>query len=88
MTLEEARDHTGEYVLYSTRPGEAEEGVIDSVGRRHVFVRYMSGPDPKATPPELLTLMRGGSVAEHFYLNMRDAGFPVTVTGFRSGEDT
>jgi hypothetical protein len=77
MTLDEARDHVGEKVIYSTHPGQAEEGVISSVGRKYVHVRYMRSPDPVATYPENLVLMRGGSPGEHIYLNMTEAGFPV-----------
>lgn len=72
MTLDEARDHTREHVIYSAVPGDAEEGVIDSVGRRYVYVRYMRSPRPVATYPENLTLMRGGSMQEHFRLAKED----------------
>ena len=81
MTLDEARDSISRHVVYAAAPGSAEEGVIDSVGRRYVYVRYMSGPDPKATPPELLTLMRGHSVAKHFRLNLLDSGLPGSGDG-------
>jgi hypothetical protein len=81
MTLDEARAHVGEKVLYSSVPGEADTGVITSVGRKYVHVRYGQkvDADAKATPAELLTLMRGGGVAEHFRLNMDDSGFPVAT---------
>jgi hypothetical protein len=75
MTLDEARDHISAHVIYSAVPGHAEEGVIDSVGRIYVFVRYMRSPSPVATCPESLTLMRGGSLREHIRLNMADARF-------------
>lgn len=77
MTLEEARAHVGETVLYSSVPGECEAGVIVTVGSKYVHVCYGRGQNAKATRPEMLTLMRGGSVAEHFQLNMIDAGFPM-----------
>lgn len=75
MTLDEAREHTGEKVIYSAVPGDAEEGVIDSVGRLYVYVRYMGSPNLSATYPENLTLMRGGSLTEHIRLGMEEAGF-------------
>jgi hypothetical protein len=81
MTLDEARDHIGEWVLYSSVPGECEAGVIASVGRKYVHVLYFGQSNAKATPPELLTLMRGGSVHEHFRLNMAESGFPVRMYG-------
>jgi hypothetical protein len=81
MTLEEARAHVGETVLYSSVPGECEAGVIVTVGKKYVHVCYGRDRNAKATRPELLALMRGGSVREHFRLNMADAGFPVHVSG-------
>lgn len=81
MTIEEARAHVGEKVLYSSVPGECEVGEIIAAGRKYVHVLYFGQPNAKATPPECLTLMRGGSVAEHFRLGMEEAGFPVHVAG-------
>jgi hypothetical protein len=75
MTLGEAREHIGDRVIYSTVPGEAEAGVIVTVGERYVHVCYGPGQLAKATPPECLVLMRGGSVLEHVRLGMIDAGF-------------
>lgn len=77
MTLDEARAHVGEKVIYSLRPGQADTGVISSVGDVYVFVLYGRDFTPKATYPGDLTLMRGGGVAEHFRLGMLDAGFPM-----------
>jgi hypothetical protein len=85
MTLEEARDRVGETVLYSTVPGECETGVIVTVGTTHVHVCYGRGQNAKATRPEFLTLMRGGSVTRHFELNLTEAGFPVHVAAGRTG---
>lgn len=79
MTLGEARARAGEKVLYSTVPGECEVGVIVTVGETYVHVCYGRDQNAKATRPEFLTLMRGGSVTEHFRLNMLDSGFPVTT---------
>jgi hypothetical protein len=76
VTLDEAREHIREKVVYSTRPGEADPGVIDSVSDRYVFVCY-GRHNPQATYPENLTLMRGGSLEEHVRLGMEDAGFPL-----------
>lgn len=81
MTLEEASAHVGEKVLYSSVPGECEVGEIITAGLKYVHVLYAGQPNAKATPPECLTLMRGGSVAEHFRLGMEEAGFPVHVAG-------
>lgn len=81
MTLEEARNHVGDKVLYSSAPGECEVGTIVTVGRTYIHVRYGLDQGAKATRPELLTLMRGGSIAEHFRLGMAEAGFPVHVAG-------
>jgi hypothetical protein len=78
MTLDEARAHVGERVLYSTWPGEADEGVITGVNGAYAFVRYGRDTAAKATRPEDLALLRGGSVAEHFRLGMLEAGFPLT----------
>lgn len=82
MTLDEARSHVGEKVIYSTVPGEAEEGEIVAVGEKYVHVCYGKDQNAKATRPELLTLMRGGSVAEHFRLELTEAGIPLAT-----GED-
>jgi hypothetical protein len=61
VTLDEARDHVSAHVVYSAFPGDAEEGVIDSVGRKYVYVRYMRSPRPVATLPGNLTLMPAGA---------------------------
>jgi hypothetical protein len=74
VTIDEARDNIWAHVVYSAFPGGAEEGVIDGVGRIYVYVRYMSPPHPVATRPEDLTLMRGGSLAEHLRLSAAEAG--------------
>lgn len=81
MTLDEARDHVGETVLYSSVPGECKVGAIVTVGTKYVHVCYGRDQNAKATRPELLTLMRGGSITEHFRLNMAESGFPVHVSG-------
>jgi hypothetical protein len=39
MTLEEARSHIGQSVLYSAVGAEAEDAVIAHVTRSYVFVR-------------------------------------------------
>ena len=79
MTLDEARARVGAKVIYSSVPGEADAGEIIAAGAKYVHVLYAGQPNAKATPPELLTLMRGGSVREHFRLNMADSGFPVAT---------
>lgn len=81
ITLLEARINEGRRVIYSTVPGEAETGVIHSVGTRYVYVRYDGNPAVKATDPAHLVLMRGGSLAEHVRLGLIDAGFGDSLTG-------
>lgn len=55
MTLDEARGHVGEAVIYDGR----EEGVITSVGAHFVFVRYRGSlhENSIATPAERLSLL-------------------------------
>lgn len=77
MTIDEARAHVGEDVIYSTRPGEAEAGTIIRVGDLYAYVLYGRSLTPQATIPECLTLMRGGSVMEHFRLELTEAGIPL-----------
>jgi len=72
VTLDEARDSIRKHVVYSAVPGDEEEGVIDSVGRKYVYVRYVRGHQPVATLPENLTLMRGGSLSEHIRLGVEE----------------
>ena len=59
MTLEEARAAIGRAVVY--RPNESwespEEGVITSVSRMFVFVRYGADKGSKATAPGMLELV-------------------------------
>ena len=49
MTIEEARAHIGDGVVYTPAHGEPEDGVITSVNDRFVFVRY--GSSRRARPP-------------------------------------
>jgi hypothetical protein len=56
MTLEEAKRSIGKHVTYQPRSGRAEQGVITSVNRAYVFVRYDHGQQTKATRAEDLTL--------------------------------
>lgn len=64
MTLDEARQHIGDGVVYQPLMGfAAEQGVITSVSAHWVFVRYgLSGS--KATDPDLLTLLAAGLPSE------------------------
>lgn len=60
MTLDEARAHIGDAVIYHPYAPEldpAEEGVITSVNDRYVFVRYGGDKGSKATAAERLTLL-------------------------------
>ena len=55
MTLEEARNHIGDSVIYTPFEGcdasELEFGIITSVNDSYVFVRYGSNLHSQATNP-------------------------------------
>lgn len=56
MTLDEARRHIGDVVVYYDGGlGSREDGTIVRVSQQFVFVRYDSGI--QATLPEQLTLL-------------------------------
>lgn len=59
MTLDEARQHTGDGVVYEPPGGPVEQGVITGIspGDRFVFVRYGADTISKATHPDVLTLL-------------------------------
>ena len=57
MTLDEARAHIGDGVVYRPPHGVVEDGVITSVGDRFVFARYGTDTHSKATDPAFLTLL-------------------------------
>lgn len=57
MTLDEARHHIGDDVVYTTGYAPPEEGVITSVSTSLVFVRYKGDPHAKGTNPADLTLL-------------------------------
>jgi hypothetical protein len=59
MTLDEARAHIGDAVVYTRDGAEPEEGVIANVGRVWVFVQYPGLDHPIAEPPGNLTLLAG-----------------------------
>ena len=59
MTLDEARSHIGDGVVYSSPPDPAEDGVITGVSATTVFVRYRGDPHAKGTNPADLTLLAG-----------------------------
>lgn len=61
MTLEEAREHVGDKVVYQPGHGRCEEGVITSVTERYVFVRYGSDVGSKATRADWLAFLSGGA---------------------------
>lgn len=61
MTLDEARQHIGNAVVYYVDDGLAEQGVITSVNEVYVFVRYGSDMHSKATRAEDLTPLGGRS---------------------------
>lgn len=60
MTLEEARNHIGDSVIYTPFEGcdasELEFGTITSVNDSYVFVRYGNDTISKATRPSDLRL--------------------------------
>jgi hypothetical protein len=60
MTLDQARDHIGRFVIYD-QPGNskrlAEIGEITSVRNGYVFVRYDGDKNSKATYAPHLTLL-------------------------------
>ncbi len=62
MTLDEARGHVGEAVVYDGGH-KREDGVITSVGTHYVFVRYRGSlhENSIATPAERLTPLAGES---------------------------
>lgn len=57
MTIEEARGHIGDGVVYLSGSGRAEDGVITSVSDRFAFVRYAGDQHSKATDPADLDLL-------------------------------
>ena len=57
MTLDQARQHIGDGVVYSPDHGPAEDGTITGTSDRYVFVRYAGDSHSKATAPEDLTLL-------------------------------
>lgn len=85
MTLGEAREKIRCKVIYSTRPGEASEGVITEVRESLVLVRFEGNKFSHACRPEDLVLMRGSSAAEHILIGLREARIPVygDVPGYR-----
>lgn len=62
MTLDEARDHIGDGVVYKTEGSHAEDGVITSVSSRLVFVRYKGDNHSKGTSAADLTLLAASGV--------------------------
>lgn len=59
MTLDEARRHIGNKVVYRTGYGRVEEGVVTSVNDRFVFVRYGSDVHSKSTDPSAIEPLGG-----------------------------
>jgi len=64
VTLDEARDHIGDSVVYTPTGRLAENGVITGVSRTVVFVKYDGDPNSKGTRPEDLALRRKPSPME------------------------
>ncbi|WP_426566407.1 hypothetical protein ACPPVT_07625 [Angustibacter sp. McL0619] len=63
MTLDEAREHVGDGVVYKPAYGadQAEDGTIVRVSSRYVFVLYVGDRTAKATHPSMLQLLAGAS---------------------------
>jgi hypothetical protein len=59
MTLDEARAHIGEAVIYRPAGGEPEHGTIAAASTVYVFVQYPGVRGTMATYPEDLTLIAG-----------------------------
>lgn len=59
MTLDEARDHTGEAVAYHPAGSNPEYGTIAAVSTVYVFVQNPGVRGTRATYPEDLTLIAG-----------------------------
>ena len=59
MTIDEARAHVGDGVLYRPPCGHTEEGVITRVSGTWVFVRFGSSPAAQVTDPADLELLAG-----------------------------
>lgn len=57
MTLDEARAHIGDGVVYATGFSPPEDGVITGVSASLVFVRYSGQAHAKGTDPADLTLL-------------------------------
>lgn len=58
MTLDEAREHIGHWVVYQPHPAaEREDGTITEVRGAHVFVLYDADRAPKATRAEDIELL-------------------------------
>ena len=63
MTLDEARAHIGDGVVYLPCGGPVEEGVITSVNDHYVFAVYGADKTPKATRAADLILMATAATA-------------------------
>lgn len=57
MTIDEARSHIGDGVVYATGFSPPEDGVITGVSASMVFVRYKDDLHAKGTDPADLTLL-------------------------------
>lgn len=76
MTLDMARRHIGNGVVYSPGYGQRESGVIVRVNDRYVFVRYQHDHTPRATRPSDLELAGpcprcGGMNGSHGIVHVR-----------------
>jgi hypothetical protein len=62
VTIDEARAHIGDAVVYHPHGADPENGVIRHVSPNFVFVAYSGDLNgAKATSPEDITLIAGGA---------------------------
>jgi hypothetical protein len=59
VTIDEAREHIGDRVVYASGYNPPENGVITGVSRTSVFVRFDGALHAKGTDPADLTLLAG-----------------------------
>jgi hypothetical protein len=97
MTLNEARAHIGDGVVYRTAYGRTEDGVITSVSDRFVFVRYEGRWQSESTEPaslSLLTVTQDAPDGAEGHQDATGSAIPVSVdpeagkTALRDAADT
>ena len=84
MTLEEARSHIGDGVVYSSGFSPPEDGVITGVSASMVFVMYSGDLHSKGTDPADLTLLAQPPVPHHKWERQDKHSKVCTVCGLRA----